>query len=63
MTDFETESLRFRATERHAWGVTNPRALQGTRLVPNPYDELSWAMARVSTPHAPCSDLPKEVLL
>lgn len=60
MNDFSTDSMRFRATERHIGAYYDPRAIYGTVPPPhNPWEWLAAMMRRAVTPYWPSSDLPK----
>ncbi len=66
--------LTYRASERIAFGIATPDGLRATRILVSAfermygsvetrkYDQLARDMARVATPYAPCTDLPKENL-
>ncbi len=49
--------MTYHATERHAYGTMDPRAVMATRYERNPYLELARAIALVTTPYAACTDL------
>lgn len=57
-TDFSTERLHFKATERLVATYVDPRGLFASPV--NPLESLARVMARVATPYWPCSDLPRD---
>lgn len=58
--DFSTDKIVYKCTERYERAFINPRMLNPTRVIHNIHERLALAMARVTTPYAPCTDLPKQ---
>lgn len=60
MSDFSTEKMVFKVTERYSHGFVDHRVVNGSIEIvgsENPYDWLACAMNGVATPYAPCTDL------
>lgn len=61
MSDFTTDRMRFKATERFTVSMVDPRAFNASRqplhMERNPHEELARSMALVCTPYWPCSDV------
>jgi hypothetical protein len=70
--DFETDSMRYKASERIAYAIVNTRCIGGSPIYGTTPDRcwdgmrrhqiayvmhLAKRMARVCTPYWPCSDL------
>ncbi len=61
MSDFTTDSMRFKATERYAFMYAHPRCFEASRRVVDERSPMiqfiAKRMARVVTPYWPCTDL------